>query len=345
MNNDQINQDNSTSNYFEKASAKPDLKKWSFSSTETTNLSNQETKQNTPSEHLFAGLRQAGSDKYRCEAVSLFKIDHVVVSKSSTMTDFTIAIIEKDNRYSVAEISVQNTYLDNSIEQFASYNAMLKNIASVKDKIILKIDNSGLIINVLNKDELKEKWLQVKADLQRDRMFNTFKPEEQKLILQGGDDEYLKDFDMVSFINKGHTLYPMFFCGYWKEYQIQETYDLKPQLKNSTIFKDEVIPLEVYGKVKRYTNNNNNYQLEIQAIESRSFDTGKLKKLYKENYPFAKVEFDDYSYDYSTKIEADVDTGWIKTLGMTVLEQAGSIVMFMDCTIKQLSDEKSNITE
>jgi len=147
---------------------------------------------------------------------------------------------------------------------------------------------------------------------------------------------------MTSFINKGHTLYTMIFCGYWRKYELQETYDLKPQIKKSGLFKDQEIPLEVYSKVKRYTDDGNCFQLEIQAIEDRTFKTNKLKDLYKEIYPFAKLEFDDYSYDYSTNIEADTNTGWIKTLGMTVVEEAGSIVMFMDCTIKKLDNEKSN---
>lgn len=323
----------------------PDTKKRSFFSNEPLNEPLDEIKAIVPLNLQRIGWKQTGSKRYRCEALSLFKIDGVVVSKSTTMTDFTVAIVEKNDRHTIAQITVQNTYLDNSIGELNSYNALFKSIASIKDNMLLKIDNSGIITGVLNKDELEKKWLQKRAELQQDRLFNLFKSEDRKQILQGGDDEYVKNFDMVSFLNQSHTFYAMFFCGYCREYELQETYDLKQQLKISTLFRGQGIPLEVYGKIKRYTNNNNQCQLEIQAIEDRKFDTSKLKVLYKENYPFAKVEFDDYSYDYSTKLEIETGTGWIKKLGMTVLEQAGSIVMFMDCTIKLLNDEESNITE
>jgi hypothetical protein len=343
---DQLNKINANSNNIPTSSVtEPDLKKWSFSSNEPENKSVDEEEKAIVPGLQHVNMKQLGADKYRCETLSLFKIDGIVVSKSSAMTDFTVAILEKDDRNTIAQITVQNTYLDNSIGELNNYNTLFKRIASVKDNMLLKIDNSGIITAVLNKDELEQKWLQIKSELQQDRLFNLFKPEDQKQILQGGDDEYVKNFDMVSFLNQSHTLYAMLFCGYWREYELQETYDLKPQLKISTLFRGQGIPLEVYGKIKRYNNDHNQYQLEIQAIEDRKFDTSKLKALYKENYPFAKVEFDDYSYDYSTNLEIETGTGWIKKLGMTVLEQAGSIVMFMDCTIKLLTDEESDITQ
>jgi hypothetical protein len=199
-----------------------------------------------------------------------------------------------------------------TIVQIAIQNTYLEDrikgrIEGVGNKLLLKINNTGIITAVI-----------------------------------GGGDEYLNDG--VSFINRHHNLYTMLFCGYLRTYELEETYELKPQIKKSGLFADEEIPLELYATVKTHANGNKGYQLDIQGIENREFDTGKLKALYQTAYPTANKDMDDYSYSYSPSFEVDINTGRITKMEMTVLEQTGSILMFMDGSIKQLNSEKNNLT-
>ena len=284
------------------------------------------------------------SRNYRSESLSLMRIDDVVVSKSSNLTDFKLTVKETGSHY-VVEIEIIHAYIDNSIEELNDFNQLLYKIASVKNRMELKLDRDGVIVDVLNKGELRDRWLAVKAELQLDRKFLLFKPEERAIILKGGDDEYLMDFDLVGFLNKGYTIYGILFIGYWQDFQLKKTYPLKRKIKNSTLFKDQLIPLDFEVKVKRNYVETGVSELELQGIEPEDLDTAGLKAMYKEIYPFAKVEFSDYSYDYEANYAIEHPTGLIKKMNATVFEKAGSIEMFMDCTIKELRDEKSDITE
>jgi hypothetical protein len=284
-------------------------------------------------------LKQPDPGTYRFEAVSTIKVNDIAISKLFTSTDFNIAVIEEAYNYTVFRIGIQSTYSEDNINGF---NELLLNIENVKDELLLKIDNTGTIKEIINKDKLKQKWIQVRADLEKDSRFELLKPEDQKSLLKTGDDEYLND--TLSFINKRNTLYTVLFCGYLRTYEPEETYELKQQIRKSGLFKDEEIPLELYATLKRNASGNKGYQLEIQGIEDRKFDTDKLKSLYQINYPTGEEDFDDYSYSYSPEFEVDINTGRITKIQMTVLEQAGSILMFMDCTIEQLSSEKDSIT-
>ncbi|RLJ76645.1 hypothetical protein [Pedobacter alluvionis] len=294
--------------------------------------------------HDLAFKKSNASRIYRSESLSLMRIDDIIVSKSSTMTDFKLTV-QDAGAHSVVKIEILKSHLDNNIEELNSFNDLLYKIASVKDNIVLKLDIYGSIQNLLNREELKEKWLAVRSDLLNDRKFLMFKPEEQELILKGGDDEYLSDFDLVEFLNRGYTIYVMMFIGYWKEYKAKQTYSLNRKFKNSTLFKDQIIPLDFEVKLKRYHNETGVSELEMQGIEPDDINIDNLRKVYKEAYPFAKFDMEEYSYDFEATYDIENESGLVKKMNATVFEKAGSIEMFMDCNIKELKDEKSNIAE
>lgn len=294
--------------------------------------------------HDLEFKKSNASRVYRSESLSLMRIDDIIVSKSSTTTDFKLTVQDAGS-YSVVRIEILKSHLDNNIEELNSFNGLLYKIASVKDNVILKLDKYGSIQNILNREELKEKWLAVRSDLLTDRKFLMFKPEDQELILQGGDDEYLKNFDLVQFLNKGYTIYAMMFIGYWQEYKPKQTYSLNRKFKNSTLFKDQIIPLDFEVKLKRYHTETGISELEMQGIEPDDINIDNLKKIYKKAYPFAKFDMDEYSYDFEVNYDIENESGLVKKMNATVFEKAGSIEMFMDCNIKELKDEKSNIAE
>ncbi|WP_316801674.1 hypothetical protein [Pedobacter nototheniae] len=321
-----------------------DFQRWSLSSKEDKqNNTKVIDKSEISTMHDLEFKRSDLSRVYRSECLSLMRIDDIIVSKSSTMTDFKLTIQEVGS-YCTVNIEILSSYLDNNIEELNNFNSLLSKIASVKDNITLKLDKDGSILNILNKEELKQRWLSIRADLKNDRKFLMFKAEEQDLILKGGDDEYLKDFDLVNFLNNGYTIYAMLFIGYWQEYELKKTYPLKRKFKNSTLFKDQIVPLDFEVKVKRYHSETGISELEMQGIEPDDFDTTKLKAMYKEVYPFAKIDLDEYSYDFEANYDIENNSSLIKKMNATVFEKAGSIEMFMDCNIKELKDEKSDIT-
>ncbi|MBD1391656.1 hypothetical protein [Mucilaginibacter glaciei] len=285
------------------------------------------------------------SGKYKSETLSLLKVDDIVISKSINETTFTLSVLDRGTNHTIVRIDVTKTFMDNGITELNDFNGLLIALGSVKDVLVLEINNEGFISAIVNKEEIKAKWFQVKNDLATNKQFNLLKPEDQKSILTGGDEEYLTNFDIVKFLNEGYTLYSMLFCGYWRNYQLQETYVIGSKNKQSAMFKDQVIPINFNYKIKRCNLQSATCQVEIQGVEEQSYNTIGLKKLYEEKYPFAKAEFDDYSYDYDVTLDTDTDTGLVKKLNTTVLEQAGSISMFMDCNIKILTDEKGHTTE
>ncbi|MFD1257993.1 hypothetical protein ACFQ3S_14385 [Mucilaginibacter terrae] len=325
-----------------------DYKRWSFlpeKDNGTQAISKSNNNEPEQEKKLIVNFKQLSAGKsYRSEALSLMRIDDVIVSKSSTMTDFKLTV-EQTDPYNVVRIEISNTHVDNSVEELNQFNGLLYKIASVKNNLILKIDKLGSIIDVLNKQELREKWLEVKAELRSNRKFSMLKPEDQEKIFNGGDEEYLNNFDIVEFLNKGYTIYAMLFMGYWQEYNLKTTYPLSTKYKSSTLFKDYIVPLEFEVKLKRYNAERNFSELEMQGIEPDSLDMNELRKRYQESYPFAKVDLQEYNYDCEINCDIENSSGLIRKMNATVFEKAGSIEMFMDCNIKELRDEESNITE
>lgn len=323
-----------------------DYKRWSLlpDDTEQEQPKSQSHPIGTDSKYDVCLKKTGASRIYRSESLSLMRIDDIVVSKSSTITEFKVTVkITGDN--SIVEVEILNANLDNNIEEINAFNSLLYKISSVKDRIEIQLDKNGSIVDILNKEELKTRWSSIKQELAIDEKFSGFKPEEQQLILNAGDKEYSDGFDLANFLNAGYTLYAMLFNGYWKSYIPKQTSSLSQKNKNSTLFKDQSIPLDFEVKMKRSHNESGICELEIQGIETDNLDLESLKQMYLEIYPFAKQSFDEYSYDYEANYDVELETGLLTKMNATVFEKAGSIEMFMDCNIKMLNNEKGNSTK
>lgn len=284
-----------------------------------------------------AALKSAALRRnYKIEVLFIKKINEEVVDvfKKTTMFRF---IVDQIGTSSVINLEVINSTIRTNSARTTSRQKFLKNIEDVHQFLSLKIDKSGLIVDVLNKPELKKRWLLTKSKLKIDKEFNSLSTEDQNFIIRKGDFQYLEDFGFVDFLNSGYSLYAVMFLGYWQIYKNGETYKLGKRERNSMLFEDNDVPVEFEVNMKQNDSNTDTFELEIQGLEPIDYQPTTFRDLYKEKYSDKHKDFEPYSYEYLGTYYIQKKTGLIKKMNASIFEVFGNVEMFMDFNLKQIT--------
>lgn len=288
--------------------------------------------------------KQSVRKKYRSEALSLLRINEIVISKTNTISDFYYSIQNVDEKHREISVEVVKTKIDFGIEELNKYQELFDKINSPKNHIKFRVSGDGLITHILNKTEIEKDWTVVAEEVKGDEYFSSFAKEDQEKIINAANEEYLNLNRFVDIINSGHTLYALLFNGFWRDYKTKENYKLRTEYKTSLLFKDINVPVELEAKMKRFDYENFIAEIEVQGVESDTFNYKQLEKIYKEAYPFANDPIEQYKYDMLATYEFDELSGVVNNFNVTVVEEAGSVEMFLDCKLK-LVNEKSDTSQ
>lgn len=245
---------------------------------------------NREREEMVSNL-QNGANKYEIIQDAHLMVLGKPITHTITKTEWQVSY-QSDNR-----IEAEVVVLKEEQQSGGNWNELfhlMKKLTTPLQKINFELSEKGLIISILNKNEILNKWNEVKTEYINDNSFSE--------ILKLGDADYSNPLPTI----KKNIIYQLFFFSLYKNTYIMN----KPNNVERDVLLQSVIFPECNFRVnveEEAYERDSDYVFFNQYTVDKDIDLGKVKSLYKEKYkPFMKQNtgqdegVEDYSISYKS---------------------------------------------
>ena len=265
--------------------------------------------------------------KYKVETTSKYTISGRPLFEVSSKKEMSIVCSEiVDNHYllDIKILNQTNTYGLEFLEQ-KSFE-LLDKVNEIQSHLLISMDLSGKLKDVLNFTELHEKWERNKTDIRNSSV------EISKIISDGnqlythGSQSFAAELNKTIFYKAlGMSLIP--FDGIKKEGNKTFLYNtsslLFPQIeKKVSIVLDDIVHFSDTPATLLILKN------------KRSREDSDIKSEFIKNFPFLKRQMGKYKYDLFCSVERDNKVQWPNSIELTISELLEPIVSEVACKIE-----------
>lgn len=265
--------------------------------------------------------------KYKVETTSKYTISGRPLFEVSSKKEMSIVCSEiVDNHYllDIKILNQTNTYGLEFLEQ-KSFE-LLDKVNEIQSHLLISMDLSGKLKDVLNFTELHEKWERNKTDIRNPSV------EISKIISDGnqlythGSQSFAAELNKTIFYKAlGMSLIP--FDGIKKEGNKTFLYNtsslLFPQIeKKVSIVLDDIVHFSDTPATLLILKN------------KRSREDSDIKSEFIKNFPFLKRQMGKYKYDLFCSVERDNKVQWPNYIELTISELLEPIVSEVACKIE-----------
>ena len=265
--------------------------------------------------------------KYKVEKTSKYTISGRPLFEVSSKKEMSIVCSEiVDNHYllDIKILNQTNTYGLEFLEQKSL--ELLDKVNEIQSHLLISMDLSGKLKDVLNFTELHEKWERNKTDIRNPSV------EISKIISDGnqlythGSQSFAAELNKTIFYKAlGMSLIP--FDGIKKEGNKTFLYNtsslLFPQIeKKVSIVLDDIVHFSDTPATLLILKN------------KRSREDSDIKSEFIKNFPFLKRQMGKYKYDLFCSVERDNKVQWPNSIELTISELLEPIVSEVACKIE-----------
>lgn len=277
--------------------------------------------------------------KYTSRYNSVFRINGQIINDATLINEFMFSMLENKETFIDFQIDILKSKID-GFELVGEFAPLIKRMMALKDNLIIRTNNKGEIEKVLNKLELENKWKNFREELPTLPEFQKIPEGDREKLIQQGNKEYLTDYDMVSDLKKGSFYAILFNSLYDTFYTISRKNLLNGGLKDSNIFQDIRVPLQLFLEIEEISKEKDFVLYTVKGnIDHSKFDDREIKELFRQNYPFIKEPFKHYTYEYFCLYEVSLSNGLINSAKMGVYEAINNAIeVDVECEIDQITD-------
>ena len=265
--------------------------------------------------------------KYKVETTSKYTISGRPLFEVSSKKEMSFVCSEiVDNHYllDIKILNQTNTYGLEFLEQKSL--ELLDKVNEIQSHLLISMDLSGKLKDVLNFTELHEKWERNKTDIRNPSV------EISKIISDGnqlythGSQSFAAELNKTIFYKAlGMSLIP--FDGIKKEGNKTFLYNtsslLFPQIeKKVSIVLDDIVHFSDTPATLLILKN------------KRSREDSDIKSEFIKNFPFLKRQMGKYKYDLFCSVERDNKVQWPNSIELTISELLEPIVSEVACKIE-----------
>lgn len=272
-------------------------------------------------------LDGANSRKYKSILRNIFSIKNTLVNESIAENVFDVSLIDEKSGHYDFDIKVTQNDLKSGLEFIPIYfKELLDQMSTLKNHLVLRVDKKGSVLDVLNRNDLKNKWDDLKMNIISDNEKHPkLKQEDLVKIIESGDLEYSASaVEMAKAINM-MLIYKSLFYGFINTGHLDKTSRFK-QSFNSNIFPELVVDMTTLVKNEDIGDNQDKVTTLIFENTETSINENKFKKMFLNNYAFIKESFRDYSFSLFSLNEIDKQTYWPMSVKFAIKEQINASV-------------------
>lgn len=255
---------------------------------------------------------QHGTNRYEIIQDAYLMVLDKPITHTITKTEWQVSY--KSNNRIEAEVIV----LKEEQQSGGDWNELfhlMKKLTVPLQKINFELSSKGQIINIINQNEILNKWNEIKVEFVEDNSFSE--------ILKLGNADYSNPLPTI----KKNIIYQLFFFSLYKNVYAMN----KPNIVGRDVFLQSVIFPEcnfgVNVEEKAYERVGN-YVLFNQYTVDKNIDFGRIKSLYKERYkPFMQQNtgcdegVKDYSISYKSNYKVFEEVGKLTYCNATFEEK------------------------
>lgn len=255
---------------------------------------------------------QHGTNRYEVIQDAYLMVLDKPITHTITKTEWQVSY--KSNNRIEAEIIV----LKEEQQSGGDWNELfhlMKKLTVPLQKINFELSSKGQIVNIINQNEILNKWNEIKVEFVGDNSFSE--------ILKLGNADYSNPLPTI----KKNIIYQLFFFSLYKNVYTMN----KPDIVGRDVFLQSVIFPEcnfgVNVEEKAYERVGN-YVLFNQYTVDKNIDFGQIKSLYKERYkPFMQQNtgrdegVEDYSISYKSNYKVFEEVGKLTSCNATFEEK------------------------
>ncbi len=245
---------------------------------------------------------------YKSVFTNIFMIKSQLTNKSIAENTFEVTLLEEHNNYYDFDINTKSSEIKSGLEFIPDiFKTLLDKMSSLKNHLVLRISKNGTIKEVLNQNELANKWLVVKDEILTTK--SSISEKDINKIIKSGELEYLSSSTQMANDMRKMVVYKTFFNSFIDIQAIKSSNNIFKQEFNSSIFSD--IDIEVETQIAEEPISEEDANI-IQTFSSRDINVNrsKIKRLFLNNYAILKESFKDYNYNSIAINNLNKDTLW-----------------------------------
>lgn len=233
--------------------------------------------------------------RYRCEQINISRINNNIITLSvNTYSEYLLKQDHTDQNIFEVDL-IDNSFTVDPTVYEQGFNFALK-LEKLRTPVLCRIDSSGTIDEIYNKDELKARWESFRdKDLNNDSAFSQLRiqsPEQAKDIIRTGDKEFSSMSDFAKTLDKNlffHLIFRAFQGDNLEDYNISQMSQIFPKLNLTTHVVKSMVKNDTEVEVYRL----------VGTLSKDSLSHESLQKMYDEIYkPMIKYAFTEFDYIY-----------------------------------------------
>ena len=273
--------------------------------------------------------------KYKSTLTNIFIIKDKLINKSIAENIFEVILLNEYVNFYDFDIKTTYNEIKSGLEFIPDlFKELLNKMSSLKNHLILRVDKQGMIKEVLNQNELTEKWRDLKNEILQT---NEKIPEKDiKKILEAGDKEYtLSSVQMAADISK-MLIYKILFNSFMDKERDNLKNGLFIREFTSSIFPEVQIEVEMQIKEEPVTVDDD-YITQVFISREINVNEAKIKKIFLNNYAILKESFKDYNYNSIAISSLEKATLWPLSINFGSKEKINtSVSIEMELHIEQI---------
>jgi len=263
--------------------------------------------------------------RYRCEQFNTTKVEDRITFNCNTKKEY---IVEKDSANEKARIKLKEYLYKINPENLSPAIEAVKELEFDKENVVLALDENNAIKEVINFDEIKEKWEKFKPKLISSEFYHQIEKINSKAaedIIKGGQLEFESEKNLRKTYDKLLLFHVLF-----NDFDAHKKRDKNESLKFiSQIFVN--IPLEI--ELQHTIIKEDDYFVEYRTVGTLlkdKIDNTVLEEQYNKFYkPIIEYSFSEYNYEYRIRRMVDKKSGFIVNATALMKEEVKNNYQFV----------------
>lgn len=263
--------------------------------------------------------------RYRCEQFNTTKVEDRITFHCNTKKEY---LVEKDSANEKVRVKLKEYLYKINPENLSPAIEAVKDLEFDKENVVLGLNDDNTIKEVINFDEIKEKWEKFKPKLISSEFYNQIEKINSKAaqdIITGGELEFESENNLRKTYDK-----LMLFHVLFNDFDAHKKRNKNETLKFiSQIFVNISLEIELQHTIIK----EDDYFVEYRTVGTLlkdKLDNAVLEEQYNKFYkPIIEYSFSEYNYEYRIRRMVDKKNGFIVNATALMKEEVKNNYQFV----------------
>ncbi len=272
--------------------------------------------------------------RYRYEQTVVMKLNGIIHSHADTKREFVVEKRKTKNNQ-IVKIKLTENIIDAYQKQLELALKLVCEIDMIKSDVLVNLNQNGKISNILNHNEIIQKWHHKKNQYENDFTFmrDSNSKQDFKNFLN------ITDLQIVSEENLINDLYSkLFFDVFFDKYLVNDNFlDDYSRTFYSQLFDGYAVKLNFTQNILSESPSDVAIR-KVSSFSKSDLDNEFLEKQYDNKFkPIVKYRFSEYNFSVRERCIINTDENWIESSDITIIEEVkNNVQVLIDYKLRKI---------